>query len=233
MQHVIDSTPAIFTMRFLIMKELIFKIATLSTHSREFVRDRLNYIKKERIMTFRIDSHHIPVIPRHFRKATNLWIPTLITQVTLILQNGVEFNYLVWILNKFKPNIVLNLEFENFTDEEVGSEKFMELLGYYTINEVTMAKSSFVLKSSASYLIGPAKKIRAQNSVMKFQRIDQVLSCELFKVENCKIYIAHQVDCLFANVKRCHMNNTFIKENWPVLFSSNLKELVVKRTVNQ
>jgi hypothetical protein len=182
-------------------------------------------------MTFRVDSNNLPVIPKHFRKY-NLWIPNLITQVTFILSNGVEFNYLVWILNKFKPNIILNLEFENFTDEEVGSEKFMELLGYYTINEVTLSKSSFVLKSSASYLIGPAKKIRASNSILKFQRIDQVLSCELFKVENCKIYIAHQVDCLFANVKRCHMNNTFIKDNWPVLFSSNLKELVIKRTVN-
>lgn len=94
------------------------------------------------------------------------------TQVTLILSNGIEYNYLVWILSHFRPNIVLNLEFENFTDEDVASERFMELLGYYTINEVTLSKSSFVLKSSASYLIGPAKKIRASNTIMKFQRID-------------------------------------------------------------
>ena len=59
------------------------------------------------------------------------------TQVTLILSNGIEYNYLVWILSHFRPNIVLNLEFENFTDEDVASERFMELLGYYTINEVT------------------------------------------------------------------------------------------------
>ena len=37
MQHVIDSTATIFVMRYLIMKEIIFKIAPLSRDNREFV----------------------------------------------------------------------------------------------------------------------------------------------------------------------------------------------------
>jgi hypothetical protein len=60
MQQVIDSTPTIFVMRYLIMKEIIFKIATLSRESREFVQDRFSLVKKERIMTFRIDGNCIP-----------------------------------------------------------------------------------------------------------------------------------------------------------------------------
>jgi hypothetical protein len=70
----------------------------------------------------------------------------------------------LWILKKFKPTIILNIEMENFVDEEVSSEKFMELLGYYSINEVNLNKCSFSLKSSASYLVGPAKILRAQNT---------------------------------------------------------------------
>jgi hypothetical protein len=61
---------------------------------------------------------------------------------------------------------------ENFTDEDINSEKFMELLGYYSINEISLSKCSLSLKSSSSYLIGPAKKIRAANSIMKFVRPD-------------------------------------------------------------
>lgn len=94
------------------------------------------------------------------------------THVTFILSNGVDFNHILWILKKFKPTIILNIELENFMDEDVGSEKFMELLGYYSLNEVTLSKSSLVLKSSASYLIGPAKVVRASNTIMKFQRPD-------------------------------------------------------------
>ncbi len=109
-------------------------------------------------MTFRLDFHNMP--PR-VRGLKSYWIPSMMTHITFILQNGVDFNHLLWILKMFRPNIILNIEFENFIDEDVGSEKFMELLGYYTINEVTLSKSSFVLRSSASYLLGPARKIRA------------------------------------------------------------------------
>lgn len=131
----------------------------------------------------------------------------------------------------FKPNIVLNLELENFTDEDVGSEKFMELLGYYQINEVNLSKTSIQLKSSANYLLGPAKIIRATNTLMRFNRTDQIMLVEQMRFENCKVHIAHGVDRLFSNVKRAYMSNCTIKDAWPSLFTSNLKELVIKKSV--
>ena len=60
--------------------------------------------------------------------------------MTLILSNGVDFNYVISVLKLFKPCILLNIELETFSDEDLGSEKFMELLGYYTLNEVNLAK---------------------------------------------------------------------------------------------
>ncbi|TNV84273.1 hypothetical protein FGO68_gene17556 [Halteria grandinella] len=230
MQHVIDSQPAVFVLRYLIMKEIMFKIATLNKDSREFVATRLPHVKKDRVMTVRMDYFTLKPRPKGFKTS---WIPNCMTQLTLILTNGVDFNYILSILKLFRPSIVLNIELENFTDEDVGAEKFMELLGYYQINEVNLSKASINLKSSANYLIGPAKIIRANNSLIKFQRLDQVLSVEQLRLENCKIHINHNVELLFANVKRCYISNTTIKDTWPQLFSSNLKELVVKKSVCQ
>ena len=137
------------------------------------------------------------------------------THLNMIIINGIDFNYVLSILKRFKPTIILNLEVENFVDEEVSSEKFMELLGYYSINEINLSKCNFSLKSSASYLIGPAKVIRATNTQMRFNRPEQILACEHLKLESCKLYVANGVDCLFANVRRCYMSNIFIKDNWP------------------
>ena len=61
----------------------------------------------------------------------------------------------------FKPNIVLNIELDNITDEDVGSEKFMEILGYYSINDVNLSKCNLTLKSTTNDMIGPVKTLRA------------------------------------------------------------------------
>lgn len=76
MQNVIDSQPTILTLRFLIMKEIMFKIATLSRDSREFVSERLALIKKERTMTVRMDLFNLKPRPRHLK---NSWIPHCMT----------------------------------------------------------------------------------------------------------------------------------------------------------
>ena len=60
-----------------------------------------------------------------------------------------------------------------------------------------------------------------------------MLACEYLRVENCKINIKQNCDRLFANVKRCYMSNCCIKDSWPVLFSNNLKELILKRNQSQ
>lgn len=218
------------TLRYLIMREVLFKIGTLSKDTREFVATRISLMKPQRIMTFRLDVHRLPPKPKTLK---DYWLPGLMSHLNLIITNGVDFNYILWTLKKFKPTIILNIEMENFVDEEVSSEKFMELLGYYSINEIILNKCSFSLKSSASYLIGPAKTIRATNSMVRFNRPEQILACEHLKLESTKLYIANGVECLFANVRRAFMSNVFIKDNWPQMFSSNLKELILKRTVAQ
>lgn len=56
---------------------------------------------------------------------------------------------------------------------------------------------------------------------------------EQVRFENCKIHIANGVERLFGNVKRCYLSNCNIKDTWPFLFTSNLKELVIKKQVAQ
>lgn len=56
----IESQPTIAVLRYLIMKEIIFKIATLNKDSRDFVAERLPLIKKDRVMTIRLDLHCLP-----------------------------------------------------------------------------------------------------------------------------------------------------------------------------
>jgi len=138
MQHVIESQPAVAVLRYLIMKEIMFKVAMLCKESREFVAERLHLVKKDRIMTVRMDIFNLKPRPKHLKST---WIPMCMTQLTLIVANGLDFNYILSVLKLFRPNILLNLEFENFTDEDMGSEKFMELLGYYQINEVSLSKA--------------------------------------------------------------------------------------------
>jgi hypothetical protein len=149
------------------MREMFFKIASLNRESREFVGSRLSLVKPQRSMTFRLDVHRLPPKPKNLGQT---WLPGLMTHLNLIITNGVDFNYVLWVLKKFKPTIILNIEMENFVDEEVASEKFMELLGYYSIHEINLNKCSFSLKSSASYLIGPAKILRASNTQIRFNR---------------------------------------------------------------
>ena len=64
----------------------------------------------------------------------------------------------------FKPNVTLNVELENFNDEDAGAEKFMEVLGYYQIGDVGLTKCQINGKSTVNYLIGPAKQLRGSNS---------------------------------------------------------------------
>ena len=66
----------------------------------------------------------------------------------------------------------MNIELESFNDEDTNAEKFMELIGYYKINEVSVVKSIISLRSSANYLLGPARAIRALNSTFRFSRYD-------------------------------------------------------------
>ncbi len=120
-------------------------------------------------MTIRID--YFSQIPRIKPPKTN-WIPMNMTHLTFIISNGVDFNYVLACLRLFRPSITLNVELENFTDEDVDAEKFMEVLGYYSINEVSLAKTTLNLKSSTNYLIGPAKIIRATNALIRFNRTD-------------------------------------------------------------
>lgn len=63
-------------LKCLIMKEIMFKIATLSRDSREFVGERLPLIKKERIMTVRMDYHTLKPRPKGFKTS---WIPNCMT----------------------------------------------------------------------------------------------------------------------------------------------------------
>ncbi len=212
MQHILESQPTVLIMRYLIMREILFKLGTLCKDSREFVASRLSLIKPQRCMTFRVDIHNLPPRPKSLK---NCWLPMMMTHLNLIITNGVDFNHVLWILQKFKPTIILNIEMENFVDEDISSEKFMELLGYYSINEINLNKCNFSLKSSASYLIGPAKIIRASNTQIRFTRPEQILACEHLKAESCKFFVAIGVECLFANVRRCYMSNIFIKDTWP------------------
>ena len=131
----------------------------------------------------------------------------------------------------FRPNVILNVELENIDDEDMNVEKFMELVGYYSINEVILTKCSIQLRSSANYLLAPAKVLRGINSQLKFTRFDQVLTCHYMKFENCKFFLKLHCDRIFHNVRRCYMSNCNIKDSFLTFFGEKLEELIIKKTM--
>jgi hypothetical protein len=93
-------------------------------------------------------------------------------------------------MKQFRPNLIyINLEINDFTDEHVESEKFMEFLSFYTIGEVVLNSCILRLRTSAMYLLGPATSIKATNCNIRFPRPDQVTNCKSLKIINTKINI--------------------------------------------
>lgn len=125
----LESHPSLLVLRYLLFKEVIFKMASLSKEDREFIGDRFELIKKDRLMTVRMDVLNLRPRP----KMKHFWIPKCANYLTLIITNGVNYDYALRIMKQFKPNITLNVELENFTDEDIHAERFLEFLGYYHI----------------------------------------------------------------------------------------------------
>jgi hypothetical protein len=60
------------------MKEIIFKMATLNRETREFIAERIAIIKKDRIMTIRLD-YHVEIPARKYKAMRSYtWIPACI-----------------------------------------------------------------------------------------------------------------------------------------------------------
>jgi len=87
-------------------------------------------IRKNRLMTVRMDKNNLgkqKLLRRQY------WLPTCVNMLTLIISNGVNCHYAQSVLSQFRSNIHLNIELENFNDEDTNAEKFMDLLSYYNI----------------------------------------------------------------------------------------------------
>jgi hypothetical protein len=89
-------------------------MSSLSKDDREFIGERLDYIRKDRVMTIRMDIFNPRPRPRK-----DYWIPKCMNKLTLIISNGVDYDYALSIMKQFKPSIVLNIELENFNDEDI------------------------------------------------------------------------------------------------------------------
>lgn len=77
----------------MLLKEVILKLATLSKEDREFIAERLDYIRKERVMTIRMDLFNLKPRPRK-----DFWIPKCMNKLTLIITNGVDYDYTLSIM---------------------------------------------------------------------------------------------------------------------------------------
>ena len=75
-------------------------------------------------------------------------------------------------LRLFRPDVTLNVKMTNFTDEDMGAEKLIELLGYYALREVVLNRCSIVLRPSSCYLISPCLILKAYHTEIKFVRHD-------------------------------------------------------------
>ena len=51
-------------MRSMIFKEVVFKLGSLNLDTREFIRGRIDLIKKDRLMTVRMDVNNLPPKPK-------------------------------------------------------------------------------------------------------------------------------------------------------------------------
>jgi hypothetical protein len=106
----------------------MFKMSGLSKEDREIISERMEFIKKDRLMTIRMDVNNLKPKPRR-----EYWLPLCANYVTLVITNGVNYDYALSIMKQFRPNVTLNIELENFTDEDIHAEKFIEFIGYYNI----------------------------------------------------------------------------------------------------
>ena len=73
--------------KYLLLKEIVFKMAVLNKDTRDLVADRLPLLRKERVMTLRMDYLALQPLPRLKKH----WLPSLVTHLTLIISNGIDF----------------------------------------------------------------------------------------------------------------------------------------------
>ena len=175
-----ESVVWITVMRYLTLEELLLSIAVLSKDTRETVALRISYIHKEWEFIIREDcTQGVTRIPKlgedlegggDYRAA--FWIPTQINMVTICIYSHVIYESVAAYLRLFWPDISLNLRLTNFTDEDMGAEKLIELIGYYALREVTLNRCSIFLRPSSCYLISPCKILKAYHTEIKFVRQD-------------------------------------------------------------
>ena len=75
-------------------------------------------------------------------------------------------------MRHFRKDLKLIVKLFNFCDEDPGNDKFVELLGYYPIEEVRLNGCSLNLRASCMYLMQPPKVLHCLNGFMNFQKVD-------------------------------------------------------------
>jgi hypothetical protein len=98
------------------------------------------------------------------------------THLTFIISNGVDFNYVLACLRLFRPSITLNVELENFTDEDVDASEV-----HVAENAAQMNKDDFIIGTdSAVEQIAPRAYLHAPDwSWVVLERVESLGDLDL------------------------------------------------------
>ena len=84
------------------------------------------------------------------------------------ISNKIHLMEFVMSMRHFRKDVRLVVKLFNFSDEDPGNDKFVELLSYYPIEEVRLNGCSLNLRASCMFLMQPPKILHCLNGFMNF-----------------------------------------------------------------
>ena len=228
MHSIIESRPTLEVCRYLHFKECLFKFSRLCKDNREFLQSKLDQVQPQRLFTYSVDGINRPErqVPKR-----RMWIPRCFNSMQLEINGKVHLMEFMVTMKHFRKDLTLFVNLHNFTDENPGNDKLVELLGYYQIEELRLNGCSLNLRASTMFLLQPPKVLHCLNGFINFQKAQQVINAVDLKIINSRVYCMHSNDRLFSHVKRAVLQNCLIKDSVFKMFSSKLTELILCKKV--
>ncbi|CDW81916.1 UNKNOWN [Stylonychia lemnae] len=196
------------------------------------------------------DTYLQKPVPPKLSSKKPCWIAKHINLLHLKISKGVCYDYMLANIRLFQPKIVMDIDIDNFLDEDNEAEKFMELLGYYEM--FTDNLKELVLKHPLKKT-PPAQRIDVLRKVIqegrKFRKdlrllsvsgyttdpsVDAVLRCnvfpnlEVFKVKFDQVkmnYYKIKKRIKLANLRKLDMTGCCIKFDNPYESQNGVHQL--------
>ena len=98
--------------RYLTVKENLYKVARLCRDQREFLYERLNMFRERRCLNLCLNTLEVKRIPRHY-----MWITRCFNELNIAIHTKMDILYFAKLMKHFHANVKLNLSMYNVHDE--------------------------------------------------------------------------------------------------------------------